>query len=83
MADVYGYIDQNMDRFRAELDEFLRIPSVSAKSEHVPDMKRAAEWLADRMRDAGLESTIEPTNGHPIVVGEYRGAGDGAGLWPL
>jgi acetylornithine deacetylase/succinyl-diaminopimelate desuccinylase-like protein len=78
MADVYGYIDQHMDRFRAELDEFLRIPSVSAKSEHVPDMKRTAEWLAERMRDAGLECSIEPTNGHPIVVGEYRGAGDGA-----
>lgn len=75
MADVYGYIDQNMERFRTELDEFLRIPSVSAKSEHVPDMKQAAEWLAERMRDAGLESTIEPTDGHPIVVGEYRGAG--------
>lgn len=78
MADVYDYIDQHMDRFRTELDEFLRIPSVSAKSEHIPDMNRAAEWLAERMRDAGLESTIEPTEGHPIVVGEYRGAGEAA-----
>jgi len=75
MADVYGYIDQNMARFRAELDEFLRIPSVSAKSEHVPDMRRAAEWLAGRMREAGLETSIEATDGHPIVLGEYRGAG--------
>jgi acetylornithine deacetylase/succinyl-diaminopimelate desuccinylase-like protein len=78
MADVYGYIDENMTRFREELDAFLRIPSVSAKSEHVPDMKRAAEWLAERMREAGLETVIEATAGHPIVVGEYRGAGDGA-----
>lgn len=75
MADVHGYIDDNMARFRAELDDFLRIASVSAKSEHVPDMKHAAEWLADRMREAGLEARIEPTAGHPIVVGEYRGAG--------
>jgi acetylornithine deacetylase/succinyl-diaminopimelate desuccinylase-like protein len=78
MADIYGYIDQNMARFREELDEFLRIPSVSAKSEHVPDMERAAEWLAERMREAGLDTSVEATAGHPIVVGEYRGAGDGA-----
>jgi hypothetical protein len=72
MSDVFEYIDQNMARFQTELDEFLRIPSVSAKSEHIPDMKRAADWLADRMRDAHLQVTIEETAGHPIVVGEYR-----------
>jgi acetylornithine deacetylase/succinyl-diaminopimelate desuccinylase-like protein len=78
MTDVHDYIDRNMPRFRDELDAFLRIPSVSAKSEHVPDMRRAADWLADRMREAGLKTTIEPTNGHPIVVGEYRDAGPDA-----
>jgi acetylornithine deacetylase/succinyl-diaminopimelate desuccinylase-like protein len=78
MADVFEYIDQNMARFRTELDEFLRIPSVSAKSEHIPDMQRAADWLAQRMREAGLQVTIEETAGHPIVVGEYRGAGEDA-----
>ncbi len=78
MADVHEYIDQNMSRFREELDAFLRIPSISAKSEHAGDMTKAAEWLSDRMRDAGLETSIEPTDGFPIVVGEYRGAADGA-----
>ncbi|HEX7120241.1 MAG TPA: dipeptidase [Longimicrobiales bacterium] len=78
MADVHDYIDENLPRFREELFEFLRIPSVSARSEHREDMRAAAEWLYERMRAAGLEATIEETPGHPIVLGEWRGAGDDA-----
>ncbi|MFP4623139.1 MAG: dipeptidase [Gemmatimonadota bacterium] len=78
MADVHGYIDEHMPRFKEELNEFLRIPSISAKSEHRGDMRSAAEWLAERMAEAGLEVSIEETEGFPIVLGEYRGAGTGA-----
>jgi acetylornithine deacetylase/succinyl-diaminopimelate desuccinylase-like protein len=78
MNDLHAYIDANLPRFREELFDFLRIPSVSARSEHRPDMRRAAEWLAERMRAAGLEVSIEETPGHPIVLGEWRGAGAGA-----
>ena len=78
MASVGDYIDENMTRFREELDEFLRIPSISARSEHNDDMIRAAEWLAAKMGDAGLEVSIEETENFPIVVGEYRGAGPDA-----
>ncbi len=75
MPDIHAYIDENMARFREELDAFLRIPSISAKSEHRDDMRAAAEWLAARMKAAGLEVAIEETAGFPIVLGEYRGAG--------
>lgn len=75
MNDVHSYIDANLSRFREELFEFLRIPSVSARSEHRGDVKRAAEWLAEKMRGAGLEVSIEETPGHPVVLGEWRGAG--------
>jgi acetylornithine deacetylase/succinyl-diaminopimelate desuccinylase-like protein len=78
MAGVHEYIDQNLERYRGELFDFLRIPSVSARSEHTPDVKRAAEWLAQRMKDAGLETRVEPTAGHPVVVGEWRKAGPDA-----
>ncbi|HEX7051294.1 MAG TPA: dipeptidase, partial [Longimicrobiales bacterium] len=78
MADVHAFIDANLPRFREELFEFLRIPSVSARSEHRPDMHRAAEWLAGKMSAAGLDASIEETPGHPIVLGEWRGAGDDA-----
>jgi acetylornithine deacetylase/succinyl-diaminopimelate desuccinylase-like protein len=78
MTDVQPYIDQNMPRFKEELLEFLRIPSVSARTEHAPDTQRAAEWLAGRMRELGGQVSVEPTAGHPIVVGEWRDAGPAA-----
>jgi acetylornithine deacetylase/succinyl-diaminopimelate desuccinylase-like protein len=73
------YLRQNREKSMAELNDWLRIPSVSAKSEHRADTARAAEWLAERMRQAGL-TTVEvvPTAGHPVVLGEWRGAPAGA-----
>ena len=41
-------------------------------------MVRAADWLARAMATAGLQATVVPTAGHPIVLGEWRAAGDGA-----
>ena len=75
MGDVQGYIGRELGRFTAEILDFLRIPSVSAKSEHNPDTRRAAEWLRDRMEGAGLEAEVLETAGHPVVLGEWRGAG--------
>jgi acetylornithine deacetylase/succinyl-diaminopimelate desuccinylase-like protein len=78
MSDVNEYLQANEQRFRDELFDFLRIPSVSARSEHTADVRAAAEWLADRMREIGLDVSIHDTPGHPIVLGEWRGAGAGA-----
>ena len=78
MSNVLKFVDENLGRFRAEMYDFLRIPSISAESEHDGDMRSAAEWLADRLRDAGLEADIHRHAGHPVVLGEWRGAGDGA-----
>ncbi|MGH7464774.1 MAG: M20/M25/M40 family metallo-hydrolase, partial [Longimicrobiales bacterium] len=75
---VAKYIDSNSGRFRDELFEFLRIPSVSARSEHKGDTRRAAEWLMRKMQDAGLETSLHETPGHPILLGEWRGAGSDA-----
>ncbi len=61
-----------------ELFEFLRIPSVSARTEHMGDCRRAAEWLAKRLEHAGFTASIEETPGHPIVLAEWRGAGPDA-----
>jgi acetylornithine deacetylase/succinyl-diaminopimelate desuccinylase-like protein len=73
--DVHAYIDANQQRFREELFDFLRIPSVSARSEHNQDTKRAAEWLAARTRELGMKVELHETKGHPIVMAEYRAAG--------
>jgi acetylornithine deacetylase/succinyl-diaminopimelate desuccinylase-like protein len=78
MTDVQGYIDQEMSRFQKELFEFLKIPSVSARSEHASDIQKAAHWVAARMNESGLESSVLDTPGHPVVLGEWRGAPPGA-----
>src|SRR6202795_2115740 len=65
------FIEGNRDKHLAELCEFLRIPSVRAKSEHKPDIERAARWVADNLRAAGFQKIeIVPTNLHPLVYAE-------------
>ena len=64
-------IDTQRDAHLAELYEFLRIPSVSAKSEHKPDIEKGAQWVAEHLRSAGFKKVeIVPTNLHPLVYGE-------------
>lgn len=75
MSDALTFVDANLKRFRSELYDFLRIPSISAKSEHDGDTRAAAEWFEARLAEAGLETEIVETPGHPIVLGEWRGAG--------
>ena len=76
MSDILSFIDGQLARFRAELYDFLRIPSVSTASEHDGDTRAAAQWLAARLSEAGLTPEIIETPGHPIVLGEWRGAPD-------
>ena len=65
------YQQQHKDRFLNELLDLLRIPSVSARSEHKQDMINCAEAVKKSFLDAGADSvTIYPTEGHPIVYGE-------------
>lgn len=63
--------EANKDRFLQELLDLLRIPSVSAKSEHNDDMQVCAKAVAKSLTDAGAQiATIYETEGHPIVYGE-------------
>ena len=63
--------EANKDRFLQELLDLLRIPSVSAKSEHNDDMQACAKAVAKSSTDAGAQiATIYETEGHPIVYGE-------------
>jgi len=62
--------EANKDRFLKELLDLLRIPSVSAKSEHNGDMQACAKAVAKSLTDAGAQvATIYETEGHPIVYG--------------
>src|SRR5256714_13238188 len=73
-ADLRQFLLGNQSRIEQELFDFLRIPSVSAKSEHNGDTKRAAEWVKSSLDKIGVPAKIYPTAGNPVVVGEWRNA---------
>jgi acetylornithine deacetylase/succinyl-diaminopimelate desuccinylase-like protein len=62
-----------------ELDELLRIPSVSADPELVDEVVRAAEWVRNFIRAAGGEAELVATEKHPLVIGEFRASEDADG----
>lgn len=65
------YLEQNKERFLDELMSLLRIPSVSANSQHKKDMIECAEAVKKSLTDAGADrAEIFSTNGHPIVYAE-------------
>ena len=64
------FMDTNKQTRLDELFDFLRIPSVSAKSEYKKDVRACAEWLSKQLNTIGIESKIMPTGGHPVVYGE-------------
>ena len=75
MNDVVDFINVHRDRYVEELKEYLAIPSISALPQHAPDVRRAAEWTAQSLRDAGLHHVrLIETPGHPVVYGEWLGA---------
>ena len=62
-----------------ELSDWLRIPSVSTLPQHKADVERAAGWLAQKMTAVGLQNVeVIPTDGHPIVYGDWLHAGNDA-----
>lgn len=73
------YSRDHAERFRHQLHELLRIPSLSGDPSHAGDVKRAAEWLADELKFIGVKNArVIPTAGHPLVFGEWTGAKPGA-----
>jgi len=70
-AQVKEYVQKNKQRFLDELMELLRIPSVSAKPEHQPDMLRMAEAVKAKLIAAGVDKVeVCSTKGYPVVYAE-------------
>ena len=68
---IHDYIESNKDRFLSELFDLLRIPSVSADSRNKGDVRKAAEFVLQKLKDAGADKVeLCETEGHPIVYGE-------------
>jgi acetylornithine deacetylase/succinyl-diaminopimelate desuccinylase-like protein len=74
MQDVTEFLNANRDAAVTELQELLRIPSVSADSAFKPHMAAAAEFVVNKLTSSGLSAEIVPTAGHPIVYGEWTQA---------
>ena len=73
------YVRANSERYLGELKEFLSIPSISTLDENKGDLLRAAEWVAAQLRSMNMDNVqIMPTGGHPVVYGEWMGAGKSA-----
>lgn len=71
MKATTEYIQKNKKRFLDELIEWLKIPSVSADPAYTKDVKKAADFLASKMKEAGLQKVkVHRTAGHPIVYGQ-------------
>ena len=79
MSEVEGAIKYARERnasFLAELREIVSIPSISTSPDHKSEVLRAAEWMASHLREIGMTHVeIMPTGGHPVVYGEWLGAG--------
>lgn len=72
LSKLDAYFADNRDSHLAELNDFLRIPSISSLSEHKQDMQVAASWLAAAMKRVNLENiSIDETGGHPVVYADW------------
>ena len=71
MTHIETYINQNKDRFIAELIEFLKIPSISADSAYKDDIIKTAEFVRDQLTAAGANNAqLIETNGYPVVYAD-------------
>lgn len=70
-ARLASYLEANRERHLEELFDLLRIPSVSTAPEHAPDVRRAAEWVAEKLKQAGMPVVeLIDTARHPLVYAE-------------
>lgn len=61
-------LDQNFENHLKLLQDFVAIPSVSTDPQFQSEIRRACDWVRDRCEEAGLETEVRETKGHPAVV---------------
>jgi len=67
---ILTYLDEHRDRHVEQLCDWLRIPSISAIADHKPDVIKAAEFLADELKELGLHVELIETEGNPLIFAE-------------
>jgi acetylornithine deacetylase/succinyl-diaminopimelate desuccinylase-like protein len=73
-TDVFERIEREQESYLDELQEYLRIPSISTDPAYAQEVRRCAEFLRGKMQDAGLEAELIETHKHPLVYAEWLGA---------
>lgn len=72
LTKIDEYFKNNRERHLQELTQFLQIPSISSLSEHKKDIEKAARWLSNELQKLKIENvSINQTEGHPVVYGEW------------
>jgi acetylornithine deacetylase/succinyl-diaminopimelate desuccinylase-like protein len=71
---VLGRIDRDIDKSVERLFALLRIASVSTDPAFAPQCLEAAEHVASDLKSIGFETSVRPTEGHPVVVGKANGS---------
>ncbi len=76
MSTFFDYVDSNKDRFKDELFELLKIPSISADSKYKKDVKEAATFLENQLKSIGMDEVkLCETDGNPVIFGKHLKAG--------
>src|SRR5574341_201307 len=73
-SDVFVAIDRRRGEFLDELQQYLRIPSISTDPAYEKEISRCAAFVRERLESAGLTARLIETAGHPLVYGEWLGA---------
>lgn len=73
---VIQYLEENRSLLLNKLNQFLEIPSISTEKDNEDNMYKAANFIKDYLNEIGFNKVnIQETYGHPLVYGEYNGAG--------
>lgn len=66
------FLEETREHGVRELEDFLRIPSISSQPEHADDVRRAAGHLAEQYERIGLQNAeVIDTAGHPVVYADW------------
>jgi acetylornithine deacetylase/succinyl-diaminopimelate desuccinylase-like protein len=72
MSTPEEFLDETREQGLRELEDFLRIPSISSQPEHADDVRRAAGHLAEQYERIGLQNVeVIDTAGHPVVYADW------------
>ena len=72
VSKVLERLDRNFEAGLERLFALLRIESISTDPAYKGECRKAADWCAAELTEAGIPASVRPTTGHPIVVGHDR-----------